>query len=70
MRMNSTPQRSGSSVETSLWAIVNAIHEVTDSVDEALAVLGAMLVEGRISVLAPVPVRAARRPSGQKSSRS
>ena len=38
-------------IETTLWELANAIHEVTSSEDEAFAVLEAMLAEGRISVL-------------------
>ena len=38
-------------IETTLWKLANAIHEVTSSEDEAFAVLEAMLAEGRISVL-------------------
>ena len=46
-------------IETTLSELVNAIHEVTSCEDEAFAVLEAMLAEGRISVLATVPARAA-----------
>jgi hypothetical protein len=38
-------------IETTLWELANAIHEVTSSEDEAFAVLEAMLNEDRISVL-------------------
>jgi hypothetical protein len=38
-------------IETTLWKLANAIHEVTSSEDEAFAVLEGMLAGGRISVL-------------------
>ena len=38
-------------IETTLWELANAIHEVSSSEDEAFAVLEAMLAEGRICVL-------------------
>ena len=42
-------------IETSFWELVNAIHEVASSDDEAFAVLEMMLAEGRISVLSMAP---------------
>jgi hypothetical protein len=38
-------------IETTLWEIVTAVQEVASSNDEVLAVLEAMLEEGRISTL-------------------
>jgi hypothetical protein len=38
-------------IETTLWQLANAIHEVASSEDEAFAVLETMLAEDRISVL-------------------
>ena len=46
-------------IDTTRWARVNAIDEVCDTDDEAFAVLESMLAEGRISVLATAPARAA-----------
>jgi hypothetical protein len=38
-------------IESTLWELANAIHEVTSSEDESFAVLESMLGEGRLSVL-------------------
>jgi len=46
-------------IETTLSELVSAVHEVTNSEDEAFAVLDRMLAEGRISVLSTAPARAA-----------
>jgi hypothetical protein len=46
-------------IETTLWELSNAIHEVASSEDEAFAVLETMLAEGRISVLSAAPACAA-----------
>ena len=40
-------------IETTLWELINAIHEVGSSQDEAFAVLEMILAEGRISVFMP-----------------
>ena len=46
-------------IETTLWQLVTAIDEVTDSDDESFAVLESMLAGGRISVLSTAPACAA-----------
>ena len=46
-------------IDTTLWELVCAIDEVTDSDDESFAVLESMLAGGRISVVPTAPACAA-----------
>ena len=46
-------------IETTLWRLVTAIDEVTDSDDESFAVLESMLANGRVRVLPTAPAWAA-----------
>lgn len=59
MRQSPVSQKSEMLLETTLWGLVNTIHEVSDSDVEALAVLKAILAENRIAAPSTPPLCAA-----------
>ena len=53
------PTEDAPTIETTLWELLNTIYDVASSEEEAVAVIEAIIAEGRISLVFPVPACAA-----------